>query len=149
MSRTDPRRMVSSGMLRSVALVRTDVSEELSASFIRVTRIGEIETTLRLLVTANVVPISPILVTLMKEELRSSETSGITRATQRNIPEDIIIHSHRRENLKSYIDLLRLTGIRAASSSVTKNRKELNVSEMKSMFSSVVRWQTPVLGRSQ
>jgi hypothetical protein len=33
-------RMVSPGMLRRVAVVRTDVSEELSASFIRVTRIG-------------------------------------------------------------------------------------------------------------
>jgi hypothetical protein len=38
--------MASSGMLRSVALVRTDVSEELSASFIRVTRLGELSTTL-------------------------------------------------------------------------------------------------------
>jgi hypothetical protein len=37
--------MMSSGMLRRVALVRTDVSEELSASFIRVTGIGELETT--------------------------------------------------------------------------------------------------------
>jgi hypothetical protein len=38
--------MVSSGILRRVALVRTDVSEELSASFIKVTRIGELGTTL-------------------------------------------------------------------------------------------------------
>jgi hypothetical protein len=36
--------MMSSGMLRHVALVRTNVSEELSASFIRVTRIGELGT---------------------------------------------------------------------------------------------------------
>jgi hypothetical protein len=40
------RRMVSSGMLRHVALVRTEVSEELSSSFFRVTRIGELGTTL-------------------------------------------------------------------------------------------------------
>jgi hypothetical protein len=38
--------MVSSGMLRRVALVTTDVSEELSASFIRVIRNGELATTL-------------------------------------------------------------------------------------------------------
>jgi hypothetical protein len=54
-----------------VALVRTDVSEELSAS---------------------VVPSSPILVTLMQEALSSSETSLLTRATRRNIPEDTILH---------------------------------------------------------
>jgi hypothetical protein len=40
--------MVSCGMLRRVALLRTDISEELSASFIRVTRIGELGTTLAL-----------------------------------------------------------------------------------------------------
>jgi hypothetical protein len=38
--------MLFSAMLRRVALVRTDVSEELSASFIRVTSIGELGTTL-------------------------------------------------------------------------------------------------------
>jgi hypothetical protein len=42
---------VSSGMLRRVALVRTDISEELSATFIRVTKIGELGTTLA--VTSN------------------------------------------------------------------------------------------------
>jgi hypothetical protein len=43
--------MVSSGMLRHMALVRTDVSEELSASFVRVTRISELGTPLA--VTSN------------------------------------------------------------------------------------------------
>jgi hypothetical protein len=37
--------MVSSGLLRRVALVRTDVSKEPGASFIRVTKIGELGTT--------------------------------------------------------------------------------------------------------
>jgi hypothetical protein len=87
--------MASSGMLHRVAFVRTDVSEELSASFIRVTRIGELG-------MLAYVPSSPILVTLMKESLRSFERSGLTRATRRNIPEDAILHSHRGENLKSY-----------------------------------------------
>jgi hypothetical protein len=85
-------------MLRRVALVRADVSEELSATFIRVTRIGELGTTLavtnnwrtldfvflrsvrQLLVMANIVPSSTILVTLMMEGLSSSETSVLNKS---------------------------------------------------------------------
>jgi hypothetical protein len=73
-------------MLRRVALVRTDVSEKLSVC--------------RLLVMANIVPSSPILVTLMMEVLSSSEMLVLTRSTQRNIPDDSILRAG--DNKKIY-----------------------------------------------
>jgi hypothetical protein len=76
--------MSSSGMLRRVALVRTDVSEELSASIIRVTRIDELGT---------------ILVVI-------SDRRTLRKATRPSIQEDGILHSHRRENFKSYIFII-------------------------------------------
>jgi hypothetical protein len=59
----------------------------------------------QLLYAPNVVPTSPILVTLMKEAVSCSESSFLTRATDINIPEVVILHGHRHENLKSYIAL--------------------------------------------
>jgi hypothetical protein len=91
--------MLSSGMLGCVVFVRADVSEERSAVIITGSS-GPVffRSLRRLLVMANV-PSSPILVTLMMKALNSSETSGITRATRRNIPEDVTHHSHCTENL--------------------------------------------------
>jgi hypothetical protein len=80
--------MPSFGMLHSVALGRTDISENIvppssELVFLRSMR--------RLLVTADIVPSSPILVTLMIETPHSSETSVLTRATRCNIQADGIL----------------------------------------------------------
>jgi hypothetical protein len=111
--------MPSSGISHCVALVRTDASVKHSSSIIRVTRIGELvklsvtsnrrmhvvflRSVRRLLLTINVFPSSSILVTLIIEVLCSSETSvhkepHCVISQKKGIP-----HSHRRENLKSYV----------------------------------------------
>jgi hypothetical protein len=73
--------------------------EKRSVYIIWVKRIGELET---LGVTGNVSS-STILVILIMEELSSSETLVLRRASRLNIREDDILHSHRREiHLKSY-----------------------------------------------
>jgi hypothetical protein len=71
-----------------------------------VTRISElgmlgVTSNRRMLVSSNI-PSSLILTTVMMEAIPSSVTFVLTRAAWRNIPEDGILHSHHRENLKSY-----------------------------------------------
>jgi hypothetical protein len=78
--------------------VNTPVAENWCYTQVRVLR--------SVLVTSNVAPSSPIFVTLMMEALHSSETSVLTRAIWRDIPEHGILHGHRRENLESYIVLI-------------------------------------------
>jgi hypothetical protein len=75
-------------MLRRVALVRTDVSEERIASIIRVTGIAELGT---LAVIRNRSKPNLVSLMLIREVTRSSETSVLTRATRRDIPDGGIL----------------------------------------------------------
>jgi hypothetical protein len=56
-----------------------------------------------------VIPISLILYTPMIEAIHFFEMSVVTKVTRRHIPENGILHSDRRENLKSYIALTGLS----------------------------------------
>jgi hypothetical protein len=80
-------------MLRHVALVRTDVSEECISSIIGMARTGEPGITLAIRSTLRGNTL---------EVIRFSETSVPTRATCRNVPEDGVLHSYHRETLRSF-----------------------------------------------
>jgi hypothetical protein len=82
--------------------MKTNVLEEHIASIVRVTRIGDLGTTLAITISSHrasvasgcFVPTSHFLVTLMMEALSYSGTSVVTRTARRNIPEDDIHHQH-------------------------------------------------------
>jgi hypothetical protein len=124
--------MPSSGMLHCVALVRTNVSEKYSTFIIRVTisELGTLAVTRsmhQLLVTANVVPSSLILVTLMMEALCSSKMSVLTRATWCNITEDGILQMtdslRELHSLKSLGEIRAIDNIHSINTEETWKRK--------------------------
>jgi hypothetical protein len=79
-----------SEMLRRVALVITDGSEERSSSIVRMTITIFLHSVLQFLVTANI-PSSPIFITPMLEAIHSSVTSVLTRAARHSIKQDAIL----------------------------------------------------------
>jgi 3'-phosphoadenosine 5'-phosphosulfate sulfotransferase (PAPS reductase)/FAD synthetase len=89
-----------------VALVRTDVSEERSTC---VTVF--LCSMLRLLVTVNVVPSSPILTILTMEAVRSSVTSVLTRDTRHNISETAFFKPHAMRHLKTEFPFLLVNAV--------------------------------------
>jgi hypothetical protein len=88
------------------------------------------------LAVTSVVPSSPILVTLMMEALRSSETPVLTRVTRRNTSEDGVLHSHRRENLKSYKHAI------ACDASITLFRDPTEIDDIKVLLNNEKRFGT-------
>jgi hypothetical protein len=90
-------------MWRRIYLVWTDVSKELIASIFKVQKSASEEPVfLQTAATCSHWFLARWFSTLMMEAIRSSETSVHTGSTRRHIPEDGFLHSHRRENLKSY-----------------------------------------------
>jgi hypothetical protein len=106
-------RKQSSGMWHRVNMVLTDVSEERIATIFRVEKNKKIRkrktsvSNTSLLVLAHSISALPDFLpfssTLHMQAKRTPETSVNTITTRRHIPEDCFLHSHRRDNLRSYI----------------------------------------------